>query len=241
MKKIVWIVWFSCFWLVIALTRFRLCTVKMERRLHPSWGYYLLEETSSSFRWVWDFDVASDQLSAQPRQSFKQWEENFTQHWITFVRFWHWLGLNSGNQRVSSFNPWRQRFHCTNETLHGIITLKRLIRFWNLSANKFFLLYCSFIKNLYIQRENYVNYFEKSLRNSRYTEKIFEFNLFLFGVNLVYYPGEIYFENSLKYYLKSSFNKLRKALHSILRRDFIVFPKSQNHLGRVLGIIFRGM
>jgi hypothetical protein len=44
---------------------------KMERRLHPSWGYYLLEETSSSFRWVWDFDVASDQLSAQPRQSFK--------------------------------------------------------------------------------------------------------------------------------------------------------------------------
>jgi hypothetical protein len=24
---------------------------------------------------VWDFDVASDQLSAQPRQSFKLWEE----------------------------------------------------------------------------------------------------------------------------------------------------------------------
>jgi hypothetical protein len=67
-------------------------------------GIYLLEETSSSFRWVWDFDVASDQLSAQPRQSFKQWEENFTQHWITFVRFWHWLGLNSSPHRVSSFN-----------------------------------------------------------------------------------------------------------------------------------------
>jgi hypothetical protein len=27
MKKTVWIVWFPCFWPVIALTRFRLCTV----------------------------------------------------------------------------------------------------------------------------------------------------------------------------------------------------------------------
>jgi hypothetical protein len=44
-------------------------------------------------------------------------------------------------------------------------------------------------------------------------------------------PGEIYFENSLKYYLKSSLNKLRIALHSILRKDFIVYSKSQNHLG----------
>ncbi len=43
--------------------------------------------------------------------------------------------------------------------------------------------------------------------------------------------GEIYFRNSSKYYLKSSLNKLRIALHSILRKDFIVFSKSQNHLG----------
>jgi hypothetical protein len=45
-------------------------------------------------------------------------------------------------------------------------------------------------------------------------------------------PGEIYFENSSKYYLKSSLNKLRIALHSMLRKDFVVFSKSQNHLGR---------
>jgi hypothetical protein len=44
-------------------------------------------------------------------------------------------------------------------------------------------------------------------------------------------PGEIYFGNSSKYYLKSSLNKLRIALHSILRKDFIVFSKSQNQLG----------
>jgi hypothetical protein len=36
-------------------------------------------------------------------------------------------------------------------------------------------------------------------------------------------PGETYFENSSKYYLKSSLNKLRIALHSILRKDFIVY------------------
>ncbi len=29
MKKTVWIMWFPCFWPVIALTRFRLCTVKL--------------------------------------------------------------------------------------------------------------------------------------------------------------------------------------------------------------------
>ncbi len=45
------------------------------------------------------------------------------------------------------------------------------------------------------------------------------------------HPGEIYFENTSKYYLKSSLNKLRIALHSILRKDFVVFSKSQNHLG----------
>jgi hypothetical protein len=42
---------------------------------------------------------------------------------------------------------------------------------------------------------------------------------------------EIYFEKSLKSYLKSFLNKLRIALYSILRKDFIVFSKSQNHLG----------
>ncbi len=49
-------------------------------------------------------------------------------------------------------------------------------------------------------------------------------------------PGEIYFENSSKYYLKSSLNKLRIVLHSMLRKDFVVFSKSQNHLGMVLEI-----
>jgi hypothetical protein len=48
------------------------------------------------------------------------------------------------------------------------------------------------------------------------------------------FPGEIYFENSSKYYLKSSLNKLRIALHSMLRKDFVVFSKSQNHLGSPL-------
>jgi hypothetical protein len=50
-------------------------------------------------------------------------------------------------------------------------------------------------------------------------------------------PGEIYFENSSKYYLKSSLNKLRIALHSMLRKDFVVFSKSQNHLG--VGMLYQ--
>jgi hypothetical protein len=51
-------------------------------------------------------------------------------------------------------------------------------------------------------------------------------------------PGEIYFENSSKYYLKSSLNKLRIALHSMLRKDFVVFSKLQNHLGLGVEIWF---
>ncbi len=59
----------------------------------------------------------SGEWSAQrtTSQSFKQWEENFAQHWATFVRFWDWLGLNSRSLRVPTFNLWYQRFHCTNE------------------------------------------------------------------------------------------------------------------------------
>ncbi len=65
---------------------------KMERHQNPSCGYDLLEEISPSFKWVWDLDVASDQLSAQPHNirlsnekktvtKFKKISiANFTQH-----------------------------------------------------------------------------------------------------------------------------------------------------------------
>jgi hypothetical protein len=43
------------------------------------------------------------------------------------------------------------------------------------------------------------------------------------------YQGEFYFENSWNSFL----NKLRIVLHKILRKDFIVFSKSQNHLVKI--------
>jgi hypothetical protein len=46
------------------------------------------------------FGVASDQLSAQHHSRSNS---DFTQHWITFLRFWHWVGSNSGPQRVLTF------------------------------------------------------------------------------------------------------------------------------------------
>jgi hypothetical protein len=51
------------------------------------------------------FEICCGEWSAQrtTSQSFKQWEENFTQHWTTFVRFWHWVGSNSGPLRVVVF------------------------------------------------------------------------------------------------------------------------------------------
>jgi hypothetical protein len=64
----------------------------MERHLNPSRGYDLLEETSPSFRWVWDFDVASDQLSAQPHNchsnSEKKTSHNIEQHLYSFYIDW---------------------------------------------------------------------------------------------------------------------------------------------------------
>ncbi len=47
----------------------------MERHKNPSCGYDLLEETSPIFKWVWDFGVASDQLSAQPHNSHSNSEK----------------------------------------------------------------------------------------------------------------------------------------------------------------------
>jgi hypothetical protein len=49
------------------------------------------EETSPSFRWVWDVDVASDQLSAQPRSrsnSEKKTSHNIEQHLYSFDINW---------------------------------------------------------------------------------------------------------------------------------------------------------
>ncbi len=44
------------------------------------------------------------------------------------TRFWHWVGSNSGPQRVSTFNLWCQLFHCTYEVLnnHELILMKNL-------------------------------------------------------------------------------------------------------------------
>ncbi len=93
---------------------------------NPSCEYDLLEETSPSFKWIWDL-VWRVEWSAHrtTSQSFKQWEENFTQHWTTFVQFWHWVGSNSGPQRVSTFNLWCQRFHCSNEVLKILFILTK--------------------------------------------------------------------------------------------------------------------
>jgi hypothetical protein len=43
---------------------------------------------------------------AQPHSRSNSEKKNFTQHWTTFVWFWHLLGLNSGPQRVHTFNLW---------------------------------------------------------------------------------------------------------------------------------------
>jgi hypothetical protein len=58
---------------------------------NPSRGYDLLEETSPSFRWVCDFDVASYQLSAKPHNSRsnseKKTSHNIEQHLYGFHLF----------------------------------------------------------------------------------------------------------------------------------------------------------
>ncbi len=54
----------------------------------------------SEFQMGSRFGVASDLLSAQPHNCRSNSEkETSKQHWTTFVRFWHWKGLNSRSQR----------------------------------------------------------------------------------------------------------------------------------------------
>jgi hypothetical protein len=80
-------------------------------------GIWPSRRNFSEFQMFLRFGVVSDQLSAQPHNCRSNSEENFTQHWTTFVQFWNWLGLNLSSLRVSTFNLWCQRFHCTIEVL----------------------------------------------------------------------------------------------------------------------------
>ncbi len=59
----------------------------MEKHKNPSCGYGLLEETSLGFQMGLRFDVASDQLSAQPHShsnSEKKASRNIEQHLYGF-------------------------------------------------------------------------------------------------------------------------------------------------------------
>ncbi len=84
-----------------------------------------LPRVSNGFE-IWCGEWSAQRTTSQ--QSFKQWEENFTQHWATFVRFWHWLGLNSRSLRDSTLhqrdfvsNEWKRCHHRLNvETLREL-------------------------------------------------------------------------------------------------------------------------
>jgi hypothetical protein len=69
----------------------------------------LLEETSPSFRWVWGFDVVSEQLSAEPHNRPSNSEKKIVTKSLSKTRYlknfkeFLWLQFRSWNFGISQW------------------------------------------------------------------------------------------------------------------------------------------